>query len=176
MGTSSFIGPFGTSSGGGGGGSINSVSGTANQIDVTSGTDPIISLPAHIIQNSSQIIESNGDVVLRVDGTDALTAVGASGQIVAMVSVNAPIYALNNASEITADGATNAIVTNFGQDKGLRIEYGLDPVVQLQNLVGDDGAVIDVKSMQVLGTPGANFGPALPTSITVVGGIITAIS
>lgn len=174
MGTSSFIGPFGTSSGGGGGGSVNSVTGTVHQITSSGGTDPVISLPDQLFQTGDFMFGSTtGNVILFADGQQALVIAGDSGQVYAAVAMHAPLYALNEQSELTADGPTNAILADFSQLKGLRIEYNLDPVVQLQNLAGDDGAVIDVKSMQVLGTPGAT---GTGTNITVVGGIVTAIS
>lgn len=82
----------------------------------------------------------------------------------------------NTASQMTspANGQLNFI--NSSNTAGVGFDFATDAVLKLRTRAQSAYATLDVLGLKASGVAGASFGPGLPTSITVVNGIITAIS
>lgn len=73
-----------------------------------------------------------------------------------------------------ADGQLN--VTNAAATAGVGFDLSTDGVCKLRTRAQSAYATLDALAYKVSGTAGADFGPGAVTSITVVKGIVTAIS
>ena len=121
-----------------------------------------------------------GDLLLNIVGTmkGRLFATDGKGFAITAGTATTDVNALSVTQTWNAAGvafvAKDLNVTNTASAAGALLErwrVGGTAVAHITK-----AGVMDATGYSVAGAAGANFGPGLPTSITVVGGIVTAIS
>jgi len=135
---------------------------------------------------------------IRSDGTDIIWEVGGSDEMqlsptVLYPTTNAGLSLGSDLNEwldiwidgtgyfdaITMHGALNMNtqnITNAGTITGTSINTGLGNFEIGQDLDVGDNVTFNQVSSTIVATGGANFGPGMPTTMTVVNGIVTAIA
>ena len=74
----------------------------------------------------------------------------------------------------SGDGLLN--IVNAANTIGFGLDAATDAIMKVRTRAHSGYATVDALGYKVSGAAGASFGPGLPTSITVVNGLITAIS
>jgi len=81
-----------------------------------------------------------------------------------------------SSTRLTGVSDGKIIIQNDGLTAGVGIDVTTDAVLKLRTRAHTGYATLDCLGLKASGAAGASFGPGLPTSITVVNGIVTAIS
>lgn len=82
----------------------------------------------------------------------------------------------NSSTRLTGVSDGKIIMQNDATTSGAGFDVTTDAVLKLRTRAHTGYATLDCLGLKASGAAGASFGPGLPTSITVVNGIVTAIS
>lgn len=101
-----------------------------------------------------------------------------TGDVNAQHIVAAPTKLLGwGTRSLLSSGATGLVnITTNAQTAGVGFDVATDAVLKVRTRAQTGYATVDALAYQASGAAGVSYGPAGVTSITVVGGIITAIS
>lgn len=85
-------------------------------------------------------------------------------------------YSWANGTNVISSANAQINLNNNGTTAGVGLDFGTDTILKIRTRAQTGYATIDALGFRVSGVAGVSFGPSVVTSITVVNGIITAIS
>jgi hypothetical protein len=165
-------------SGGGGGGGVSSVTGTANQIDVATGTTtPVISLDAAIILPGSLTVPTGSSIA--VSGTGTNSATNTTGVNGGAVPASAKIVGTNSSSQPIAAALTSAHIYvgtagNLPADVALSGDSTLSNTGAMTN-VGMNGVLMSGLASGLVYNATTTGAPSIATSAQILATCTTCV-
>lgn len=154
----------------------------------TGATKVVLKAGAVVNGNIFETQNSSGSVLVSITTAGIMTIQGAFNSVSGNLTMGAgDFFTFNGRSRIDSPANGNLRLSNNAVNDFNMLLFGGTtssfPALKrsnavLQSRLADDSgyATFDAAGYKVGGVAGANFGPGLPTSITVVNGLITAIS
>lgn len=120
-----------------------------------------------------------GDVRMTILGADFVQFTGSTMSVLAASGIAVPSgasFGVNANFFLTGTGAGLFTVQNNAASAGFGVDTTTDAVFKLRTRAQTGYATLDCLGLKASGVAGANFGPSVLTSITIVNGIVTAAS
>ena len=140
--------------------------------------------------DNNYLIRHTTAATFNVSAAGAITAAGAvtiangisttgsnditSGRSLILASTGTVSTVARGKISFPADGQQNML--NNAESAGVGFDYATDAVLKLRTRAQSAYATFDALAYRVGGVAGVDFGPGLPTSLTIVKGIVTAAS